>query len=91
MSKLRVFSCPPVLLSSCLPVIYKKNKMKKNYNKHDRKRDPKHVPIMTKLIVKFTINRIKIIFTSQIGHTINLTYIYNCRAIQAAINSALAA
>ena len=60
MSKLRVFSCPPVLLSSCLPAVLqssfllsiKKNNMKKNYNKHDRKRDPKHVPIMTKLIVK---------------------------------------
>ena len=30
----------------------------------------KHVPIMTKLIVKLTINRIKIIFTSLIGHVV---------------------
>ena len=29
--------------------------MKKIYNKHDRKRDPKHVPIMTKLIVIYKV------------------------------------
>ena len=56
-------SCPPVLLSSCLPAVLqssfllsiKKNNMKKFYNKHDRKRDPKHVQIMTKLIVIYKV------------------------------------
>jgi len=72
MSKLRDFSCPSCpavfLLSCSLPssCLYKKNNMKKIYNKHDRKRDPKHMPIMTNLIVKYTINGIKIIFTSLI-------------------------
>ena len=71
-ANLGISPVPPVLLSSCclavfLPPVYiKKTIWKKFYNNMTANETQNKCAFITKLIVKLTINRIKIIFTSLI-------------------------